>query len=236
MNRVITLSLFLLRDLARSLWIAVPPGLTIALYRVFFLYGSDVSYFASVGAMILGLVCLTTTLLLTSTANRASTYSLLARLPRRAELVAAIALTSLGLTLVHAIFFTALLWLSGQVPLTPLLVLGIAVRWLVWFVFLIAFGLHLTRFISRGGSNLVAYVILILVLISYERLEYPDFALVDTVQQITLALINPLTTILLGASDLLSYMPGLLITLLYAVLLYSLAVWLFRRKDLLWAE
>ena len=106
----------------------------------------------------------------------------------------------------------------------------------LYFIFIIAFSLHLTRFISRGGSNLVAYVALILVFISYERLEYPDNPILDAIQQGILALLQPLTTGLLGAEALVSYLPGLLITLLYAVILYALAVWLFRRKDLLWAE
>ncbi len=236
MSRVATLSGFLLRDFSRSLWVIVPPGLTLALYRVFFLYGSDVPYFASIGAIILGLVCLATTLLLANTANRASTYALLARVPRRIELIAAIAASAFGITIVLAVLFTAGLWLSDQVPLTPVALLEIAPRWVALFLFVIAFGLHLSKLVSRGGSNLVAYLVLILAAVSYEPMDYPDTPVLNVMQDWTLRVLHPVTSTLLGDANLPQSALLVGLTLLYAAVLFALALWLFHRKDLLWAE
>ncbi len=231
MNRIGTLTLFLLTDFSRSLLVFVPPGITLALYRVFFLYGSDVPYFASVGAIILSLVCLATIILLTNNANRASTYALLARVPHRGELVAALALAALFVTVVMALFFTATVWLGRSVPLTPLDLLAIAPRWLICFLFITAFGLHLSKLISLRASNLFAYAILILTLVSYQRLEYPESGLLDSIQRLITTVLGPVTAALLEGSP-----SGLFVTFLYAIFLYSAAVWLFEHKDLLWAE
>jgi hypothetical protein len=236
MSRILTLSGFVLRDFSRSLWVIVPPGLTLALYRVFFLYGSDVPYFASIGAIILGLACLATTLLLANMANRASTYALLARVPQRTELIAAIAASAFGITVVLAVLFTAGIGLSGQVPLTPAVLLEIAPRWVAVFLFVIAFGLHLSKLVSRSGSNLIAYVFLILAAVSYEPLEYPDTPLLNAAQRLTLDALHPVTSILLGDVNLLQSILMICLTLFYAAVLFALATWLFHRKDLLWAE
>ena len=57
MSRVLPLTWFLLVDFSRSLRVVVPPGLLLALYRVFFLYGSDAQYFGAVGAIMLAGSC-----------------------------------------------------------------------------------------------------------------------------------------------------------------------------------
>ncbi len=235
MRGVATFSLYLLKDFSRSLWVIVPPGVTLALYRVFFLYGSDSAYLASIGGLIMALVCLLTTLLLASRANRASTYPLLARLPHRYELVAGVALSSLAVTLVMAAGLLATVILGGGVPLTLSELLAIVPRWLAILLLVVAFGLHMSRLVSRNGSNWVAYIVLILLTVSYERLEYPNSALLDAARAAFLSVLSPVTTTLLSSgTD--GYIQNLLITLAYATLLLALAIWLFRKKDLLWTE
>ncbi|MGB8646863.1 MAG: hypothetical protein WCF84_16605 [Anaerolineae bacterium] len=239
MSRVWSLTLFLLKDFSRSLRIVVPPGLLLALYRVFFLYGSDVRYLGAVGAIMLGFICIVTTLLVIGTVNRASTYPLLARLSSRDELIAAIMLASFIITLSLAILFIGWIILNQQVPLQPFDLIKIATRWLVIFILVIAFALHLSKLVTRGGSNLVAYLIVVLSLVSYQRAEYPSFLLLDWTENLFTRILQPLTALISGGSDLITlsqYAIALAVTLLYSLLLYGLAIWLFRHKDLIWAE
>ncbi len=239
MNRVLSLTVFLLKDFSRSLRVVVPPGLLLALYRVFFQYGGDVQYFGAVGSIMLGFICIVTALLTIGLVDRASTYPLLARLPRRSELIAAVALATLVIMAILSLAFVLIIIAGHAVPLQPLDLLLAAARWLVLFLFLIAFALHMSRFVTRFGSNLVAYLLLILSLVSYQRVEYPAFPFLDWLESAFSIVMQPLTALMGSGADL-ATLPqlalALLLTLLYSLLLYALAVWLFRRKDLVWAE
>ncbi len=235
MRETATLGLYLLKDFSRSLWVIVPPGVTIALYRVFFLYGSDSAYLATVGGMIMALVCLLTTLLLAGRANRAATYRLLSRVAHRYQLIASVAAGALAVTLTMAVLFLAAILLSGAVSLSAADLLVLAPRWLAILLFVVAFGLHMSHLVSRFGSNWLAYLVLILLLASYQRVEYLDSALLDTARTVLLTVLAPVTTTLLGGAGN-AYLANIVITAVYAALLYALAVALFGRKDLLWAE
>jgi hypothetical protein len=239
MRSTLTLSWFLTRDFARSLYVIVPPALTLALYRVFFLYRADVAYFAAVGGVVLGFVCLTTTLLFASLANRAALYPLLARVPRRAHLIAAIVVSAISITVILALIFGMVAQWQGVVQLTLGEACLIAPRWLALFVFVTAFGLHLSKLVSRGGSNLLAYGALIVTLSAYERERLPFEPMPDWLAQVVACVLRPLSATIVGGSDLsapLGYAANLLGAWLYAAGLFALALWLFRRKDLLWVE
>ncbi len=235
MSRSLHFAEFLLRDFSRTLWVVVPPGLTLAFYRLFFQYGSDADYLASVGAIMFVLICLATTLLIASRTDRASTYPLLARLGSRSAVVLAVGLASLLVTVALAICFLTVIILNRQVPLTPSGLADISVRWLTLFVFTIAFGLHMSRLISRGGSNLLAYLLLISLVVSYQRLEYPPGRVLDTAALFIGYLKSPVEAVVLGGVGM-PPLQALAFTLGYALVLLLLAILLFARKDLLWAE
>ena len=239
MDRVGYLTGYLLKDFSRSLRVVVPPGLLLALYRVLFQYGGDVPYFAAMGGVMLGFILVVTTLLLSGAANRASTYTLLARLPRRSELLSASALATGAIMLLLAILFVAFVVAGGQVPLTPADLLRIAVRWFALFFFLFAFALHLGRLVARRGSNLAAYLVLILCLVSYQRAEYPTLPVLDRLEAAATFILRPVLATIGGGPDIATlplYAAAVLITMLYGLILYLLAAWLFERKDLTWAE
>lgn len=239
MNRVVQLTGYLLKDFSRSLRVVVPPGLLLALYRVLFQYGGDVPYFAAMGGVMLGFILVVTTLLVSGGANRASTYSLIARLPRRRELLSAAALAAFAIILLLAVLFVGFIILNRQVPLTPSDLASIALRWLALFIFLFAFALHLGRLVARWGSNLVAYLLLILCLVSYQRVEYPTLPVLDRLEAAATFILRPVLAVIGGGPDIATlprYAAAVLITLFYGLILYLLAAWLFERKDLTWAE
>ena len=237
-SRIGALTRFLLIDFVRSLRVVVPPGLLLALYRVFFLYGSDARYFGAIGALMLGSICIVTALLIASSLNRASTYPLIARLPARHGIIAAVVLASLTITTLLAVLFVAAIILTAQVPLTPPDLAVISARWVAVLLVAVTFALHLSRFVARGGSNLIAYAILILCLISFQRADYPSFAALDWTENLVTRLLVPLNALIGGAAagTGLIYAGYFTATVLYSSILYLAAIWLFRDKDLAWAE
>ena len=238
MSRVVTLSLFFTRDLFRSLWGVVPPALGVVLYWLTFYYAGTVDYFAAVGGMDLALVCLVTTLLLADRANRATTYPLLARLPHRGELLAAIAGSALCVTIPLAIVFAIVAQSLGVVQITLPEALIIAPRWLALFVLVTTIGLHLSRLASRGGSYLVAYLLLGLSLTVSEqqRLLGPELGWVPQTINVVTGPIAHLAASPVTPWEPVPFLLALGVTSACSGLLFALAVWLFRRKNLMWAE
>jgi hypothetical protein len=240
MSRVATLALFFARDLFRSLQGIIPLALLAGLYYLTFTYANDkLDYFVALGGADLAAVCLVTLMLLAERASRAATYPLLARLPRRAELLAALLVGNIGVTLLLALIFMGVAVLRQNIRLTLLLALFILARWLVLFVFVTAFGLHLTRLVNCKGSFIVAYGLAALVLLvrDEERVFLSDqFAWLG--QGVAL-LTHPVSSMLTAGGDAVA-LPGLVLagvlTLGYAAALFGLAAWLFQGKDLLWVE
>ncbi len=128
MSRAWTLCVFMIRDLFRSLGGAVPPLLTLGLFQVTFLYGGKVDYFASVGGADIMFICLITTLLLASRANRAVSYLLLARLERRVELLGAIAAAAILISVAMGVLLVGTILGLNKVTVTPFEMLVIVPR------------------------------------------------------------------------------------------------------------
>jgi len=238
MRRVVTLSLFLTRNLFRTLLGVLPPALTLLVYRLTFTYRNqgDPDYFTAVGGLGLALVSVVTAFLVADRANRAAMYPLVARLPRRAELLAATVLSIVMIMLAMAALYTGCVILFQNMSLTPIELILIAPRWLVVFVFAATLGMMMSKLASRAGSHLFVWGLLGGMAFLRERVilfDVPAF-LTDSVELIVRPITHTLTTTLEPFS--IQILPALMLTLLYAGGLFALAVWLFRHKDLLWLE
>ena len=239
MSRAVALAWFLLKELARSLGIIAPLGLTLALYWIFFEWPGDVNYFAATGGFTLMVATLVTVLLLASQLNRNSSTVTLLRLARRTELLAAMVVCVAVLAALLALLYTALAILQAKVAIAPLELLLIAPRWLALTLFAASLGLMLTRLTSRGGSYLFTFVALVLFATVVELrgvLVRGSFAwLAEAVAAISSPVTNALQAPAVPTSGA-TYLLSLAGTLLFAAGLFSLAAWLFWRKDLLWSE
>jgi hypothetical protein len=238
MPRVVTLSLFLTRNLFRTLLGILPPALTLLVYRLTFTYRNqgDPDYFTAVGGLGLALVGVVTAFLVADRANRAAMYPLVARLPRRAELLAATVLSIVMIMSAMATLYTGCVIIFQNMSLTPIELMLIAPRWLVVFVFAATLGVMMSKLASRAGSHLIAWGLLGGMAFLRERVilfDVPAF-LTDNVEFIVRPLTYALTTTLEPFS--IQILPALMLTLFYAGGLFALAVWLFRCKDLLWVE
>ncbi len=239
MSRVVALTRFQLKELVRSFAIGAPMTITVALYWLFFEFPGDVDYFAATGGFVLLVVAVVTTLLLASQANRMSSTVTLVRLLRRSELLGAIAASALVVAAAMAVLFTVLALGQAKVAATALHLAVIAPRWLVLAALFTTVGLHLSRLVSRYGSHLVALALLALAATVVEQEGMLLQGGLAGLARAVLAILDPLLAMLrepaLPASPA-GYASNLLALAAYAVGLFALAVWLFRRKDLLWAD
>ena len=236
-NRVLVLSLFLTRTLFRTLLGVLPPVLTLLLYRLTFTYRhqGDPAYLTAVGGLGLACVGVVTALLVADRANRAALYPLIARLPHRAELLAAVAVSTVLITIGMAILYVSLVLGLQHMTLTPEQLLPIVPRWLVVFVFAATLGLMMGRLASRRGSHVVVFTVLGLMALSREQLRFLNVGesawLVEAAELVARPVTDSLT-----ANDAFQILPALAVTGLYAIALFALAVGLFRGKDLIWTE
>lgn len=238
MRRVVTLSLFLTRNLFSTLLGVLPPALTLLVYRLTFTYRNqgDPDYFTAVGGLGLGLVGVVTAFLVADRANRAAMYPLVARLPRRAELLAAVVLSIVIIMVAMAMLYTGCVLGFQNMALTPIELILVVPRWLVVFVFVATLGLLMSKLASRADSHLIVWGLLGGMAFLRERVilfDVPAF-LTDSIELVVRPITYTLTTMLEPFS--IQILPALLLTLVYAGGLFSMAVWLFRRKDLLWLE
>jgi hypothetical protein len=238
-NRIWTLTSFLVRDLFLSLTGIVPLAAALAFGLIAFEYGMDQAQFFTVGGLGIGAICLWTTLLLAGRANRAASYPLVARLGQRAELLAALVLGGLGITTVLAILIAVVNLLTSRLTLDFPSVLWILPTWLALWLLAAALALPLSALVGRGGSQLFGWILLTALLVANDqkaRLETYRLAWLGRAVTTTLW---PTSTLLSQASagihDRLFFL-ALALTLTYAVLLFCLATQLFVDKDLLWAE
>jgi hypothetical protein len=239
MIRIWTLATFYVRDLFRSLVGIVPVAAALAFGIIAFEYGMDQAQFITVAGLGTGAICLLTTLLLASRANRASTYLLLARLHRRSELLTALVLGSLAITAVLSIAITVANLLLGRLTLGFPAALWIVPTWLPLWLLAAVLALPLSALDGQGGSHLAGWVLLVVLLVTNDqkpRLQSLGF---DWLNSVLNAILWPVNTLLSRASSGihdLAYFLALALTLTCAGLLFSLAAQIFRDKDLLWTE
>jgi hypothetical protein len=239
MNRVWTLTLFLVRDLFRSLAGIVPVAIALAFGLIAFQYGMDQAQFFTVAGVGTGLICSVTTLLLSSRANRAISYPLLARLHRRSELLAAPVVGSLIITAVLAALIAVANLLIGRLVLDFPSALWIVPTWLPLWLLAATLALPLSTLVSRGGSHLVGYALLLALLLVNEKNAPPPIRRLQWLIRLVGTILWPPITLLSRASAGVhdqTYLFALLLTLGYAVLLFGLATQIFVDKDLLWTE
>jgi hypothetical protein len=239
MSRIVALARFQLRELVRSFAIAAPATITLALYWLFFEFPGDVDYFAATGGFVLMVVAVVTVLLLAGQANRMSSAVVVVRLPRRAELLGAMVASALVVSVAMAALFTGLALGQAKVSMSALHLAAIAPRWLALAALFAVVGLHLSRLVSRSGSHLIALGVLAFMATVVEQegvLQRSSFA---GLARAVLAASDPIMRALrqpaLPASPAV-YGANLAMLLVYAAGLFLLAAWLFRRKDLLWAD
>lgn len=239
MRRIAALTRFQLQEMVRSFSIAAPLAITLALYWIFFEFPGDVDYFAATGGFALLVASLVTTLLLAGQANRMSSTAAIARLPRRAELLAAIVTSTLLIAALMAVIFAGLALGQAKVSMTAGNLAVIAPRWFCLSAFISSVGLHLSRLVSRKGSHLIAFGLLAIFATIVEQqgiLLRSNFAwLASTATLIS----SPIVTMLrepVAAHVITRYISAVLLLAAYALGLFALAAWLFRRKDLLWLD
>jgi presenilin-like A22 family membrane protease len=239
MNRIWTLTLFLIRDLFLSLAGIVPLAAALAFGMIAFEYGMDQSQFITVGGLGIGAICLLTVLLLASRANRAWTYPLLARLHRRTELLAALVLGGVGLTTGLAILITVANLLAGRLTLSFPSLLWILPTWLALWLLAAALALPLSALIGRGGSHLAGWVLLTALLVANDQKARLTQFHLDWLARITTSILWPVNNLLsrgsAGSHDR-TYFVALGLTFVCAALLFGLASQTLEEKDLLWTE
>jgi hypothetical protein len=239
MSRTSTLAWFLVRDLFRSLAGIVPLAAALAFGLIAFEYGMDQAQFIIVGGIGIGAICLLTTLLLASRANRASSYPLVARLQRRSELLLALISGGLAITAVLAILITVGNLLLGRLTLDLPSALWILPTWLALWLLASALALPLSALTGRGGSHVLGYVLLTALLVLNDQKARLPARRLDWLARAVTAILWPINTLLSQASSGFhgrSYLLALAGTLVYAALLFALADQLFEDKDLLWTE
>jgi hypothetical protein len=230
---------FLIRDLFHSLAGVVPLAAALAFGIIAFEYGMDQAQFTTVAGIGIGTICLLTTLLLASRVNRASSYPLLARLHRRAELLMALVLSGLAITIALATLISVANLLTGRLTLDFPSALWIVPTWLSLWLLAATLALPLSALTSRGGSHLVGYVMLTALLLANDRKTMLATRGWDWLARAVTLILWPVSTLLSRASDGIhdqSYWLALALTLAYASLLSLLATQLFADKDLLWTE
>jgi hypothetical protein len=239
MRRIWTLTRFLIGDLFRSLAGIVPLAAALVFGVIAFEYGMDQAQFITVAGVGFGTICLLTTLLLASRANRASSYLLLARLYSRTELLLALAMGGLGITIVLAVLVTSANLLAGRLTLVFPSALWILPSWLILWLLAVVLALPLSALVGRAGSHLVGYVTLAVLLVANDQKRMLRSRDLGWLVRIVNTVLWPVNTLLARASagshDRLYYL-ALVLTLAYALSLFILSAQLFADKDLLWTE
>jgi hypothetical protein len=239
MSRTWTLTVFFARDLFLSLGGILPLAAALAFGLIAFEYGMDQPQFVTVAGVGIGAISLMTTLLLASRANRATSYPLIARLYRRGELLAALVLGSLAITAVLALFITAGNLAAGRLSLDLPSALWILPTWLALWLMMTSLALILSGLGSREGSNLLGYLLVAGLLVTNDRRALLEAEGMSWLARLATVVLWPMNTMLSRASAGLydrTYFLAVALTLLYALLLFSLGAQLFEGKDLLWAE
>jgi hypothetical protein len=239
MSRIWTLTGFLIGDLIRSLAAIVPLAASVAFGLIAFEYGMDQSQFITVAGVGIAAICMLTTLLLASRANRASTYPLVARLRHRSELLVALILSSLIITFFLALLIALPNLFAGRLTLEFPSMLWILPTWLALWLMASALALPLSALTGRAGSHLVGYALVTLLLVANDRRALLKARGFDWLAAIVTVLLWPANTLMARASAGVhdrSYFLALALVFLSALFFFALAAQLLTDKDLLWAE
>jgi hypothetical protein len=199
----------------------------------------DESQFVTVGGIGTGGICLLTTLLLASRANRAATYLPLARLKRRTELLAALVLGGLLITVALALAITGLNVLAGRLSLSWPSAAWIAPTFAAAWCLAATLALPLSGLTSRGGSHVAGYVALTTLLVLNDQKALLHRRGLDVLARAVTVVLWPVATLFSRGSAAIhdrTYFLGLVGTLLYSALAFALADQLLEDKDLLWTE
>lgn len=232
-------TLFLLRDLTRSLVGAAPPALTLFFYALTFTYPADITYFTAVAGAALMLVSFIVTLIVGGWMNRSLSYPLLVHLHHRWQLLISVALAALLISLGMALLFTILALVQDKIAISLVVAVQIAGRWLALFIVSISLGLHTCRLINRRGYFWTLGSLVLLFSVDEWRGLWERWGIlwpvhiVDAIlwPVLTLLRVDPhLMTSAIGVSLLLAG----LATLGIAAALLGLAVYRFHRRDLDW--
>jgi hypothetical protein len=239
MSRLCAFTRFLVQDLSGSLAGVAPLAASVAFGIIAFEYGMDQAQFITVGGVGIGTICFLTTLLLAGRADRSASYPLLARLHWRAELLGAIVVGGLGITSILAILIAAANLLAHRLTLLWPSLLWILPAWLAFWLFAAALALSLSALVSRDGSNLLGYVLVVAVLVANDRKAALLDRGLDWAVRVVERVLWPISTLLsrssAGIHDRI-YFVSLGLTLLFTLALFGLSTTLFRDKDLIWSE
>lgn len=239
MSRIWTLTWFLVREISRSPSGIVPLAAALAFGLIAFEYGMDQAQFISVAGVGTGVICLLTSLLLASRANRGWSYPLIARLKHRSELLAAILLASLATTAVLSLLIAVGNLLTGRLTLSFPSALWILATWPALWLLAATLALPLSALTARAGSHLVGWVLLAALLVGHDQAARLRQRGLEPVAQAISILLWPVTNLLSQASAGLHdrvYFLALGLTLAYAAALFVVASEAFVDKDLLWPE
>ncbi|MFN2182729.1 MAG: hypothetical protein ACK2UU_02000 [Anaerolineae bacterium] len=239
MRRVIALTSFLIRDLSRSLAGVVPLALALAFGLIAFEYGMDQAQFITVAGIGMGAICLVTGLVLASRANRASSYLILARLRRRAELLAALVLCSLLITAALGLVVATVNLLADRLTLDFPSALWVLPTWLPLWLLAATLALPLSGLVERSGSHLFGYALLAGLLVANDRQAFLSSHGLVWLARLVDSILWPMSTLVGEASAGIhgrEYLLAWGLTSAYALLLFLLATLLFGDKDLLWSE
>jgi hypothetical protein len=239
MRRIWALAVYVTGDFFRSLACIVPLAAALAFGLIAFEYGMDQAQFITVGGIGIAGISLTTTLLLASRANRATFYLLVVRLRGRWELLAALGLSSLGITAALTLLIAAGNLVTGRLTLQTPSALWILPTWLVLWLLSTALAFPLSALVGQGGSHLAGFFFLALLLVANEQRGWLLARGLDWAVKAVNAVLWPVSTLLSQASSGLhgrTYLTAGLLTLAYACVLFLLAVSLLGQKDLIWPE
>jgi hypothetical protein len=239
MTRIWTLTTFFVQNLFRSLAGIVPLAAALAFGLIAFEYGMDQAQFMTVAGVGTGALCLLTTLLLASRANRAWSYLLMARLKRRSQLLAALVVGSLAITAVLALLITVGNLFTDRLTLDFPSALWVVPTWLALWLLAAALALPLSALTGRGGSHLAGWLLLAALLVAYDQQPRLEALRLERLGDAASVVMWPVSTLLRQASagdHGRSYFLALGLTLAYAAVLFVLATEFFEDKDLLWPE
>ena len=180
-------------------------------------------------------ITIVTVLLLAGRCNRAASYPLIARLRARSEMLLAVVLTALALTLVLTTLVTGMaLWQDKfTTPLTGREWVLLALIWPCLFLCAGFFGLLLWLGWAMEAFGNYALIAALAAVYDYQ------FELTQAGQNFLLAvwrrILDPFSITLTPFSSA-NLLQGALLVLGYAFLCFIVADWLFARKDLVWSE
>ncbi len=161
-RRILTLIVFLLRQMAISLPGIIYTLLALAFWRIFFDPGQvtpEPAYYVLVIGLFGGVASFLITFSIASRANHALNYPLLVRLPSRVEHLVAVLCAGMSFTLALQLLVAILATISGP-DLSAGLLLELPPIWLAINLLVAVLALHATDLVTSGWSRVYVYGLL----------------------------------------------------------------------------